>query len=268
MLHLLYISSRGGGFFIVWFPEGRFWGATPELRYARIDLDRIVAQSADAHEQTASAGQGPSQWVHIEGTTLFPPPHPQGPALPQGGTEFFERGIRPLNRFFVVNMADGHLTGLISASIPPLISGETELRIPGGGYWVEFRIDNAHWLPGYTFVTAEDLPLPRYEWRERTSEEAVIRGDTHGNLHALLQHRHAGDGFMNYVKKSGNEWSAPLTLGRSDRGSFMIAPRPRTLTVNDTGDVFAAWVDEENKFVGRWIRRRNSPGSRTPSPRR
>jgi hypothetical protein len=270
MLHVLYAASRGGGFFIVGAGPGggggAGWEPTPELRYAQFPLDRLVARSADTEDQTPNPDIAPPQWLSIVGDRLFFPPRQRNLPLPiyretaQDEVEFFESGIRPLDRLFIVNKAAGSVSGLASGSIQRMLFDKDQMRIPwGGGYWVEFRIDSKKWLPGYDIVTAEDLPVSGYGW-SGSRRDVVIKADTKGTLYALLSHYSGGgfftgaDLFMDYFVKSSNGWSAPLTLGRSY--SSILAGTPRTLAVTDSGSAFAAWVDRDKKFVGRWVRPR------------
>jgi hypothetical protein len=113
---------------------------------------------------------------------------------------------------------------------------------------MEVGILDGSWLPCIDVVTAEDLPDSTY----RAFSDAVIETDAKGNLYALVQHSNIGfwtsDHFLDYLQKSGNNWFAPLTLGTSS--GFRT---PRRLAVTDSGGVFAAWVNKDGKFVGRWI---------------
>jgi hypothetical protein len=57
---------------------------------------------------------------------------------------------------------------------------------------------------------------------------------------------------MNYLLRDGVNWSAPRTLGSSS-----LWTHDCSLAVDDSGVAFAAWVNEEGKFIGRWIRPRS-----------
>jgi hypothetical protein len=61
---------------------------------------------------------------------------------------------------------------------------------------------------------------------------------------------------MNYFVRDGENWSGPLVLGRSTWQNEL--EEDRTLAIGDSGIAFAAWVNEEDKFIGRWIRPRSA----------
>ena len=240
-LHFLYGTSRGGGMFAVVVGAapgaigGGFVGPDPELRYARVALDRLTSLSADEHA-LVSTPETPTEWQSISGTTL-----PVGQAQ------------RPLARRFTLNQASREVSGLTLGRYKvKFIGGKRQFEISGESYdcctLMEVGILDGSWLPRLEVVLAEELPDSTY----RAFADPVIGSDGTGNLYALVEHSTVGlwssDHFIDYLVKAGNNWTAPVTLGTS-AGSGTA----RMLAVTDSGTVFATWVNKDDKFVGRWI---------------
>jgi hypothetical protein len=104
-------------------------------------------------------------------------------------------------------------------------------------------------------VTAKDFPI-----RIRGSghpDKLLIKTDNKGKHHVLLESLTREHGvrrfWMNYLLGDDANWSAPRTLG----SSISLWPYHSSLALDGSGVAFAAWVNEEGKFIGRWIRPRN-----------
>ena len=257
-LHVLYIASRGGAFFIMGgvgpSGGGGYWEHPSRLRYARFDIAQLPLNPISQDEESRT-DMVESRWLPIQGTTLsFPTDSPSG----KGKGTSFVPGVRtrPLSAHFVVHKMSGNMSMLMSWLSQGVLTGDD---------WVEFQFQPHDWLPGYTFVITEDLPGSGYKWRNR-EQHVAIKSDNKGNLHVLLQHSSGGgfwsdgDYFMDYLIKSNKGWSAPLTLGKGEPAGLLIPSTPRTLAANDPDRVFAAWVNDKNQFVGRWIRPRGGVG--------
>jgi len=92
-------------------------------------------------------------------------------------------------------------------------------------------------VPGYVFVAAENLLDSSHSgW---SVDHSVIKPDDKGKLHVLLQHHFSGNRFVDYFVKSGNDWSVPLTLGKS-YWSYSNSANRSLLGVTDASSVFAA----------------------------
>jgi hypothetical protein len=263
-LHFLYSTSRGGGSFYVF--AGPYGGGgsgghrpSPELRFAQVAFDRLLVPPTDSHTQGLSPGIATTPWVPIEGTFLSQMPTPYTP----GDSRLV--GLRPFDRHFAVNKASGEVRGLMWIGGGRLDDGVRKLDFGNplrpDNAWVEVGIRDGSWARGFDVVVAKDLPDTTYSWDSWRGDDALkidpnaLKIDPKGNIHALLGH----GGFwkptrsMSYLIKEGGNWSAPLTLGSN---SSVWWEDIRALAVGNDGAAFAAWVNSESKFVGRWIRPR------------
>ncbi len=273
-LHFLYTTSRGGGGFFVFgglapSPVGTAGagivatgGSTPlpELRYARVTLDQILSNLAEPPEQASSPVTTPARWLSIKGTTM---PHPRFV-----DTDMYEHllsRLRPLESFRV-NQASGEVGGLMSHRDMSMrvVGGARKLEIDGStklnALWVQVGIRDGQWMPGFRIVAARGLPDSTYH-----PAGGLIKSDLKGNSHGLFQHQELDSSFWeypcftDYFLKDGPNWSAPLTVGTGSCSWHGGLSTPATiyslsLAVSDSGSAFAAWVNKDRKFVGRWIR--------------
>ena len=78
----------------------------------------------------------------------------------------------------------------------------------------------------------------------------MMKINSRGKKHVLLRSVYpglcSGQVEVNQMVKDGGTWSAPLTLDDSCYWKHACS-----LSVGDSGAGFAAWVNEEQKFVGR-----------------
>jgi hypothetical protein len=253
-IHFLYSTSKGGGAFIVFaYGYGGGAGATePEskLKYAHLTIDQLLSHSTEAQNQALNTHSTPIRWMNIKGTHLE-----HIPFRKKDYDYLSPVVLNPLNRRFVVNRETGNVDGLIWAGQCPML--DIGRKMPA---WisnptanpsvVEVSIHDGQWTPNFDIVTTLDFPTSGIIWRQ--TDELSIKLDGKGNYHLLLQNLDIGwksRKYMNYFLKGAAGWSAPLSLGRSH-----ITNGVMSLAVNDCGAAFAAWVNEEGKFVARWIK--------------
>lgn len=250
-IHFLYFTSIGGGTFI--FFAGNYSGGVsgtapePELRYAQLTFDQLLAHSIDTQNQLSSKDSTPRQWMTIRGIPLTHKPF----VKKDSNYNHAYLVLRPLSKTFSLNKATREINGLMYAHICTLDDGERQLPLLGPDLaWVGLSIREGRWTPGFNIVTAEDFPTPNYSWSQFGK---VIKTDAKGNKHVLLEGLEPGfwkaRKYMNYLVKDDINWSAPLSLGSSNLWSY-----DSSLAVDDSGVAFAAWVNKEGKFIGRWIR--------------
>lgn len=268
-LHFLYSTSRGGGsFYVIVLPYGPGVAGShrpsPELRFAQVALDRLLVPPTDSHTQGLSPGIATTPWVPIEGTFLSQMPTPYTP----GDSRWV--GLRPFDRHFAVNKASGEVRGLMwigqgrsDDGVRKLDFGKPDNKYSFDNAWVEVGIRDGSWARGFNVVVAKDLPDTTYSWYSWRGDDAfnndrnALKIDPKGNIYALLGHRKPRllnpTYSMSYLIKEGGNWSAPLTLGSNSCDWWEDI---RALAVGNNGAAFAAWVNSESKFVGRWIRPR------------
>jgi hypothetical protein len=161
--------------------------------------------------------------------------------------------LRPLNRRFSVGRGTGEVKGFMFSSDTNFLDANREwFEAEASRSWVEVGILNGEWLPGFTILTADGLQDSGVWWSDE--KKTVIRKDANGNLHALLQSCKSGFWHnrcsMNYFVKKDGDWSAPLALASAN----YWGDTDRSLAIDNSGAVFAAWVNEAGNFTGRWLR--------------
>ena len=251
-IHFLYFATKGGSFYYLIF--GGFSGAggsgplaKPELRYAELPLDQLLAFAAATQYQKSNEINGP--WLPLKGAQLDPMQFLLGKQSINIGEE-----LRPLNRRFSVGRATGEVDGLIFSLNTPFFDTNGQLSQTPANFpsWLEVSIRDGKWMPGFIVLTAADLPDSGYWWSDE--KKTVIRKDANGNLHALLDSWISGFWhsrcYMNYFVKNDGEWSAPMVFAN---GNDCGGAKDRSLTMDKSGAVFAAWVNGEGKFIGRWL---------------
>jgi hypothetical protein len=225
-----------------------------ELRYAHVTLDRQPPNESES--QDPDTEKASKRWLSAQGASL------QWPKATERDNLIFDcvQGTvnTPFGTNFIIAPASVSVQGPSTHLASPKTSADITVvcryaRATGligieTHLW-EVQIRDGHVLPHLNIVAAEGLPDSTYDWV--LSFVNPIKQDNRGNFHALLAHLRiirfsSSTLFVDYVIKAGGNWSAPLTLGALS-GS-------RTLAVADTGEVFAAWLNTEGKFVGRWIR--------------
>lgn len=236
-IHFLYFTSRGGGafFFFAYGYSGAGGIREPksELRCAHLTIDGLLSQPTDAQNAALTSNQTPMKWVSVKGTAL-----PNKPLIKkdlQYDSAIAE--LRPLNNHFSVNKVTGEVNGLMGTS----------------GLWMELSLHDDKWRPYYNVVTTDGFPNSNWQWFP--TDNPFIKIDGKGTYHVLLKSVErksdwsSAKRIMNYFYKKHNDWSAPLKLGNSHWYDNIIS-----LAVGDSGVSFAAWVNEEGRFIGRWIR--------------
>jgi|GEM_PF-3257502 len=251
-IHFLYFNSRGGGTFFV-FAYGYSGGAggstpEPELRYAQVTCDQFLAHFTHAQNQVSSNNSPPGQWMAIKGSPLTHKPF----INKDFNSMHANINLRPLSKHFSVNKKTGEVNGLMWASKCTLDDGERKLPFIGSeNLVVEVNIRDRQWSPHFNIVAAKDFPTSDSTWSFLAN--LLIKADGNDADHLLLQSvkpgTWKGHSFINYLVKSADDWSAPLTLGSSQYLNGKLS-----LAVNDSGVAFAAWVNKEHKFIGRWIK--------------
>lgn len=257
-IHFLYFTSRGGGTFIFLFigygvideairPE-------PELRYAQLTLDQLQAHSNGEQNRASSNTSTPMKWITVNGTHVPPEPFiKMNIPFTNMVVDKIDRSqidLRPLNRKFSFNKQTGEVDGLMWARQCALDDGERRLLVGWDDLLVEASIRDGQWLRRYNVVVAKDFPASNYSWTPR--KHLLLRTDSRGDKHLLLKNSEKEfwktRSYVNYLVKDDVNWSVPLRLGSSSWSHNC------TLAVDDSGAAFAAWVNEEDKFVGKWIK--------------
>jgi hypothetical protein len=250
-IHFLYFSSKGGSYYYLIF--GGLTGAggsgplsQPELRYAEVPLDQLLTSAAATQSQKPDAVGSP--WLSIKGTQLAPMSFFAGGQVTRESVD-----LRPLNRRFSVGRGTGEVKGFMFSSDTNFLDANREwFEAEASRSWVEVGILNGEWLPGFTILTADGLQDSGVWWSDE--KKTVIRKDANGNLHALLQSCKSGFWHnrcsMNYFVKKDGDWSAPLALASAN----YWGDTDRSLAIDNSGAVFAAWVNEAGNFTGRWLR--------------
>ncbi len=251
-IHFLYFTSKGGGaFFIVAYYPGAGAGMKEpesELRYAQLTFDQLLAHSSNPQNQGSGDNTTSIHWMTIQGVTL-----PNRPFIKNNINNLHALiDLRPLNRNFSVNKETGEITGLMFASQCELSDNEKEFSLFNyDNFWVELNIIKKKLSPSFNIVTAKDFPTDNLDWSSH--ENLLIRADGKGRFHVLLESIKMGFWKnhlqMHYIMKDGVNWSVPMNLGSSHPSNY-----DSTIAVDETGVAFAAWVNEEGNFIGRWIR--------------
>lgn len=266
--HFLYFTSKGDRstyffFFPFSYTISDFYSSKtkePILRYAQLTSDQLLAHSSSVKNHAAPHTASPMPWLALRGSTL-------SNELPFTIGTTKSACFRLLNKRFSIDRSKREVNGLIWASDVTLIDGNRQLPINftrerPDHLWVEIGINNGKWSPNFKIVTARDIPAEKHYNAWLNYLNALVKIDTKGNLHALLGSEHpppvAGKirSYMNYFVRNGENWSGPLVLGRSTWQNEL--EEDRTLAIGDSGIAFAAWVNEEDKFIGRWIRPRSA----------
>lgn len=252
-LQFLYRASGGSSTFAVLLTPagGGAWGGDTsemEIRYARVQYDRLRSINTDTGIPGSGPGKPPTSWQSVQGTPLVSMPFVEG---------YYERAISlqfigPMDRRFTLNGTSGDLEGLIWVYQFKLDDGIRKIG-PSNRPWVQVIIRDGHWVPRFDIVAASDLPDSGWAWHSNPG--ALIKSDSKGKTHVLLIRTKPGFwksmDEMCYFVKAGDDWSAPQILGHNPAdtrfGSF------RALALDQTGNVFAAWTNRDNRVVGRWI---------------
>ena len=253
-LYFLYRTSGGSSAFIVAFGPGGggAWGEDTsefELRYARVQYDRFLPRGASPGDPGSGPTKPSKSWSSIQGLPMASIPFIKG----QHERYMSLKSIGPLERRFTINRISGDVDGIIWASRFSLDDGIREIDASDMP-WVQVKIKEALWVPRYDIVTASDLPDSGSRWIN--DRDALIKSDGNGNTHVLLvKSRHGFWRWHNelcYFLKTGKDWTSPLILG-----SNIGVNSRRSLAVDETGSVFAAWENRDNTIVGRWLVPRN-----------
>jgi hypothetical protein len=256
--NFLYFSSTGEGILLVGgspYSVGvvSHW-PKPGLQYARAPLRDILGKSPKPQNGEPSEVEAEKHWVPISGANPS--------AMPFLKRDMFEElfqvdkakemypKMKPLSRHFVLNKVTGQAQGLVSPYGMTLTDGVRKVPFYPryGSGWIEITLEDGMWSQDIHFVAADDFPAAGYNWS--WDENMTIKGDGKGNCHALIMSsnkRH--DRCMTYLFKGADGWYAPVTLGKGKRYH-----EERSLAVSESGTVFAAWVNDEGRFIGRWIR--------------
>lgn len=247
-IHFLYFTSKGGGTFFI-FAYGYGGGANvstpkPKLNYARLTLNQLLSHSTNALNQELSNYSNSMKWLSIKGVPMEEIPfsieyRAYTPII-----------FNPLNIRFAVNKATGNVDGLIWTGQCPIMNAILEPK--ANPSIVEVSIDNGEWSPHFNIVATTDFPTTGISWQP--NQNLSIKLDSTGKYHLLLQSFDPGwknRKYINYLVKDAIDWSKPLPIGRSH-----LIYDVNSLAVGNSSVAFAAWVNEEGKFVGRWIKPR------------
>lgn len=257
-LHFLYRASGEGRAFLVAFGPGGggAWGGDMsgmEIRYARVQYDQLLSWITENGKQEARKDNPPIPWSAIHGLPLA--------GMPYVGV--YERPtslglLGSLYRHFAVNDTPGDLSGLVWVYNLELDDGLHKLGVSENhtwihlneNPWIHLKLREGKWAPHFDIITMRDLPESGWEWINDLG--ALIQNDSRGNNHVLLVKSKIGfwssTHEMCYFFNSGDDWSAPLIIGNN----LGIDSR-RSIAVDGTGKVFAAWQNKSDNVVGRWI---------------
>ena len=259
-LHFLYFTSKSSDwfYFITGAAEagggGSAWDSgsslKSEIRYAKLRIDQLLAHPTEAQNQASNQATNPEKWLAIKGASLQHPPFIKDFFLKENYTERVK--FRPLNSDFWVNKMTGEVGGLLWVRDITLVDDGQQLDFfKLAPSLVEISIRDGYWSPDIDIVAAEDSKNGIPPWSSAII--LSIKADNKGNRHMLLvcSDPKYGDRLsMNYLLRNDANWSAPLSLGSSSLKNYFS-----TLAVDDSGGIaFAAWVNEEGKFIGRWIK--------------
>jgi hypothetical protein len=254
-IHFLYFTSKGGGAFFIfaYYPGASAGIKEPEskLHYAQLTFDQLSAHCSNIENQSSRDNTSSMQWMTIEGVPL-----PNRPFIKKNiNNRNAKIVLRPLNRNFSVNKETGEITGLMYASQCVLSDNERKFSLFSyDNLWVELNIIKKKLSPRFNIVTAKDFPTDNLNWFPW--ENLLIKADGKGRFHVLLESIKMGFWKnhlqMHYIMKDGINWSVPINLGSSHHANY-----GSTIAVDESGIAFAAWVNEEGNFIGRWIRPRS-----------
>lgn len=246
-LHFFYRVSGGSRAFFIAFGAGGGggWGGNTsamEMRYARVQYDLLFPGNTNSGNQESQRNDTPISWEAVQGISLPPIPYIGDKNL----TAYFLSG--PLERHFTVNGLSGNLEGLVWIYNWRLDDGVHKTGVFDNP-WIYVKLREGKWDPHFNIVTANDLPESGVRWVN--DRAALIKNDSKGNNHILLIKTEGSWVFNNkmcYLLNTGEDWSVPLVLGKDLR----IDSR-RSLSIDETGKVFAVWENKSNQVVGRWI---------------
>ncbi|MEE9580925.1 MAG: hypothetical protein V3V74_06390 [Nitrosomonadaceae bacterium] len=269
-IHFLYDTSKGSATFFIspLLVDAVGSASKHKLQYAQLAIDQLLAHSRNTQNQVPSLVAAPVKWLTVNGAPLT-----HLPLTKQKNTEdhlFAETSIKyflprylpqhpslsPLHRNFSVNKVTGDVSGQMwtTTSGFPLDDGNRHLLLRSS--LLEVSIRNGQWSPHFNIVTAKDF-LTKSSWDNLV--DFLFKADGKGKYHVLLKSWKTGfwktRKYMHYLVKDDVNWSAPLTLGSS---SYSPTYDASSLAVDDSGVAFAAWVNKEKQFIGRWIRPRES----------
>jgi hypothetical protein len=210
---------------------------------------------ATSAPQSSNQNQNPRDWLPIEGydVSMSLPFVVWGWNNKVKGYPIF----RPLR--FIVDSTSGELQGLkhTNPGANHVRTENRELLFDGSDHgWLGVVLQDGNWAETCDIITAKDLPDDSSYWP--IDGGTLIRNNSLNDIYVLLKSCKSADSCcMTCFVKNKLNWSAPFILG-STKASPVISTSSllkysRTIAVDDYGRAFAAWVDAEGRFVGRWL---------------
>ena len=248
-LHFLYRASGKGRWFFVGFGPGGGggWGEDSlpmEIRYARVPYEPLLSGIKNSGDPESGQDNTPVPCESIDGASLAPIPYLKLNPWPANLDL-----IGPLNSRFAVNRNTGDLSGLIKIYDQELDDGMHRMS-HSEDPWIHVTLSEGQWAQRFRILATKDLPESGGSWIN--DRGALIKNDVNGNHHVILIKSKIGfwssTHAMCYFFNTGDDWSAPLVLGKGCRMDGR-----RTLAIDAAGKVFAAWEDSKHRIVGRWI---------------
>ncbi|MEQ1484688.1 hypothetical protein [Methyloglobulus sp.] len=255
ILHIVYYTTGGGGFFAVGGGGngGVFVGSESNLRYAQLQtsrlMDRNLPVSSDKSHETNNG------WLAINGANLdwSQVPFFDYDSGGVGGASYFASRFTPLTHHLSIDPVLGDLSFSISGAMS--FDGLRKVYIYHGGrlgglddLWLEFRNRKSQWDLDFTTLVTNDIPTKGYEWNY-IYNGVKNRIDRSGVGHIIVFSKKSNYLTIEYLQKNNQNWSLPIKLGNCEECRFS------DFAVSQHGNIFVYWTNDQDKLIGRWIRK-------------
>jgi hypothetical protein len=192
------------------------------------------------------------------------PPDPAFLSFPNGNFvrtgEWYHPGYWPLVNHFTIDWNTGLIKSIMRIDYLDftLTNGSRELKASfSDDVIVEASIEDESWTKDFDVIAATDYPDSSFNVGFVGFENALIKTDSRGDSHILaprcVNHFFGQECSLHYYVKAFGQWMPPISLGSCPYQQY----NPITITVSSNGKTFASWLNQDNKFVGRWV---NLPG--------
>lgn len=119
----------------------------------------------------------------------------------------------------------------------------------------EIGLQNGSWDAAPQIVVGSGVPAPELDDWWQIPYQIVI--DSRGDSHLLVRHVKvgfwSGTTTLAYLERIAGEWSSPLALGTVGGSKIDFAATSDILASTGNGDFFVAWVNEQQRYVGKWL---------------